>query len=196
MKTHRFERWLTAATTLTAFLGAHGLVQAQQRAATMETPIITWTNMARQQYGRPVLTPNARLTWAAQQHALNMAAQEIMSHTLDGRTCADRVKLTGYPYVVVGENVAYNFGYANPDWKLFESWVKSPGHWQNIMHPEFTEIGVGVAQSRSGKFYACQVFGRAAGPLPSRVVPYHAYPASRAMQPSQDTMFYYYQPDE
>src|ERR1019366_8054798 len=139
-----------------------GSLQAQQPAPALEAPIVSWTNMARQYYGRSPVTPNPKLTQAAQMHARNMASQETMSHVLDGMTMADRVRIVGYPYAAVGENVAFNFGYQNPGWMLFESWLTSPGHLQNIMNGQFTEIGVGVAQSPSGKFYACQVFGRPA----------------------------------
>jgi uncharacterized protein YkwD len=138
-------------------------LQAQQLVPMMEAPIVAWTNLARQQHGVLPVRPNALLTRAAQMHALTMAAQEKMSHTLNGTTPADRVRMVGYPYECAGENVAFNFGYPNPDWKLFEGWMNSPGHFQNIVNGQFTEIGVAVACSASGKFYACQVFGRPQG---------------------------------
>src|ERR1700730_10207114 len=40
------------------------------------------------------------------------------------------------------------------------SWKKSPGHRKNMLDPDSTEIGVGVARSKDGKYYAVQDFGR------------------------------------
>lgn len=132
---------------------------AQQPVPWMETLIVSWTNSYRQQAGRGPLQVNPRLSYAARLHAWTMAQRDQMGHNVDGTTCADRVKLTGYTYQYIGENVAYNEGYPDPAWKFFEGWMNSSGHWQNIQHPVFTEIGVGVYRSASGKFYACQVFG-------------------------------------
>lgn len=165
---------------------------AQQLVPSMESPLFAWTNIARTHYGRPPVTSNAKLTRAAQLHALNMAAQETMSHSLDGKTFVDRVQMTGYPYAMVAENVAWNFGYQHPAWQLFDGWMKSEGHYRNIMNEQFTELGVGVARSPSGKFYACQVFGRPAAAAPS-AVPYWIQETSPARQPSQQSnVFYWY----
>jgi uncharacterized protein YkwD len=156
-------RTIEAVATLSLLVFA-GSVPAQQLVPSMDYPIFAWTNMARQQQGRGPLTTNAKLTQAAQMHAMNMAAQEHMSHNLNGQGLVDRIRMVGYAYGGAAENVAFNFGYQNPGWKLFESWMISPGHYQNIMNGQFTEIGVAVAQSASGKFYACQVFGHPASP--------------------------------
>lgn len=175
-------------TTLTAALmlmWLPGAARAQQLVPWMEAPIISWTNTARHHYGRSTVTPNARLTRAAQQHALNMAAQETMSHSLDGLNLVDRVNRVGYAYANVGENVAYNFGYQNPTWQLFDGWMKSEGHFRNIVNGEFTEIGVGAAYSASGRFYACQVFGRPASMAAPYAIPYSNYTGIYPTQPSQ-----------
>src|ERR1043165_7286514 len=156
MKKGPWVRMSAIAATVTFFLFVSPRSgHAQQLVPWMETPMYSWTNMARQQYGLPPLTPNAQLTQAAQMHALNMAAQETMSHSLNGQNLVDRLRRVGYAYAGAAENVAYNFGYQNPGWQLFEGWMRSPGHYKNIMHSQMTEIGVGVAYSASGKFYAC-----------------------------------------
>jgi uncharacterized protein YkwD len=165
-------------TVLTLLLFVPRPAQAQQMVPELESPIAMWTNMARHHSGRAPLAANAQLTKAAQVHAWNMAVQETMSHNLGGYTPADRVRWTGYAYSGVAENVAFVFGYDHPAWQLFQSWMTSEGHLRNIQNEQFTEIGVGVARSPSGKYYACQVFGRpiTASPYPT------AYPAYRAYQ--------------
>lgn len=169
-----------------------GSLHAQQLLPWLESPIISWTNMARYQQGRGPLTFNRQLTQAAQMHALNMAAHETMSHSLDGMNLVDRINRVGYAYANVGENVAFNFGYQNPSWNLFESWLKSPGHWQNMMNEQFTEIGVGVAISATGRYYACQVFGRPAMPMSPYLYPYPSYGAVGGRTDGQHPMFYYW----
>ncbi len=175
----KIDRLPMALTVLTLLLVAPHPAQAQQIVAELEAPIAMWTNMARQQTGRAPLAANAQLTKAAQMHAWNMAASETMSHTLGGYTPADRVRWAGYAYSGVAENVAFVFGYEQPAWQLFQSWMTSEGHLRNIQNEQFTEIGVGVARSASGKYYACQVFGRpmSASPYPTAYPAYRAYPS-------------------
>ena len=168
MKTIRYSRALALVVLLLpgwAFAqGSKASQPAQPPAppapADMEAPIIAWTNLARMQQGKAPLRVNDDLTRAARMHARNMANQDQMSHSLDGYTLVDRVRRTGYSYVGLGENIAFVGGYAYPAWMLFDGWMRSEGHYRNIMKDEFTEIGVGVARAQNGKYYACQVFGR------------------------------------
>ena len=37
-------------------------------------------------------------------------------------------------------------------------WENSSGHYQNMVNPEITRIGVGLARSDSGLYYYCQIF--------------------------------------
>jgi uncharacterized protein YkwD len=150
---------------------------AQQHAAPLEGPIIFWTNHFRQQKGLHPLQVDPKLTYAARMHAYHMAVRETMAHELDGSTPVDRVRHAGYEYRAVAENVAWCEGYADPAWQLFTGWMHSPGHYRNLMGPQYTQIGVGVYRSRSGQFYACQVFGT---PLPP------ALPAGVGAVPAQN----------
>lgn len=174
----RIQRLLLTLTGLAFLLFLPRPAQAQQIMPEMESSIGMWTNMARMQSGRKPLAANAQLTKAAQVHAWNMAQQETMSHTLGGYGPADRVRWAGYAHAGMAENVAFVFGYDHPAWQLFQSWMTSEGHLRNIQNEQFTEIGVGVARSPSGKYYACQVFGRpmTAAPYPAASPAYRAYP--------------------
>lgn len=59
-----------------------------------------------------------------------------------------------------GENVAYNYGYSNPVQVAVSGWLKSPGHYANIMG-DFNQTGVGVAKSSKGEYYFTQIFVKA-----------------------------------
>lgn len=112
---------------------------------------------------RASLTPvrrNAELTRAAQLQAEQMAAAGKLAHELPGSrfpTLAGRLKLVGYQYRSVGENVAegYTSGAA-----LMAGWMTSAPHRANILSARFTETGVGMARSKTGRTYTAQVFAR------------------------------------
>lgn len=49
---------------------------------------------------------------------------------------------SGYPYAHAGENLAE--GFYNTD-LIVTAWINSPTHYENIVKPEYREIGIGVA---------------------------------------------------
>jgi uncharacterized protein YkwD len=136
--------------------------------------IIAADNGLRAQNGLPALTVNPLLAQAAQAHAENMAQQDKYGdsgtdgHILDGHDFIYRLAQVGYQYSTAGENVAYNYGYSDPTGQLISQWFNSQGHRDNILRNTFTETGVGVAVSATGKVYACQLFGAPpAAPAPA-----------------------------
>jgi hypothetical protein len=102
---------------------------------------------------------NEQLNAAAQRQAEDMAANNFMDHEgSDGSHPADRTADAGYPSSYVGENVARGYETAEG---VVAGWVDSDGHCQNLMNPEYTEMGVGHAISQStGEHFWAQVFGR------------------------------------
>jgi len=122
-----------------------------------EKGVLELTNAERKSEGVPALKPNARLLKAAREHAANMARQDKLEHILDGKSYVDRVKATGYPLHMVGENIAH--GSQNPE-QVIKLWMDSPGHKMNLLRKEFTEIGIGLAVNEKGEKYWVQVFGR------------------------------------
>ena len=85
-----------------------------------------------------------------------MAAQDMLDHTLEDRTFADRAKDAGYQYRLIGENIAWR---PESPKELLEGWMNSPLHRENILKEGFTEIGVGVAKNQKGERYWVQLFG-------------------------------------
>jgi uncharacterized protein YkwD len=121
-----------------------------------EKGVLDHTNAQRKAAGLPELIPNAKLMEAARGHSINMARQCRMSHSLDGRTHADRIAAAGYSYSACGENIAWN--QTNPE-QVLSSWMRSSGHRANILSRNYTEIGVAVAVNDRGERYWTQVFG-------------------------------------
>jgi uncharacterized protein YkwD len=57
----------------------------------------------------------------------------------------------------VGENVAWGQNISLE--QTMADWMNSQGHRYNILKKEFTEIGLGYAKNKDGKYYCTQVFG-------------------------------------
>jgi uncharacterized protein YkwD len=56
-----------------------------------------------------------------------------------------------------GENLAE--GYHTAD-EVVNAWMASPEHKANILKPDFTTMGIGIA-NKNGKNYWAQIFGMA-----------------------------------
>ncbi len=98
---------------------------------------------------------NKLLIQTAKRHSKDMNKNNFFSHTsqTDGSNVAIRAKDAGYDWLVIGENLAYY----DPDPSeetIMEGWINSPGHCENIMNPDFKEIGM----YKDG-IYWTQVFG-------------------------------------
>jgi uncharacterized protein YkwD len=137
---------------------------------TVAAKIVEGINAARKKKGLSPLKVEARLARAAQQHSDAMAKEDFFDHRdKRGRGPADRVDATGYQWRGVAENIALNSGYADPAPQAVEGWLRSTGHYKNLMNPDYTETGVGVARiTRTDartrrtmeRWYFTQVFAR------------------------------------
>ena len=66
---------------------------------------------------------------------------EEFSHTRpDGSTCFTVLKEFGLSYSTCGENIA--MGTQMSPQKAMEMWTNSPGHYKNMVNPDFEEIGL------------------------------------------------------
>ena len=98
---------------------------------------------------------NELLINAARQHSDWMLANNTFSHTgIGGSSARDRIEASGYQPGWSGENIAMTryvgTGHLERDvTSLHEGLFESAGHRTNLLHEEFTEIGIGV---RTGKF--------------------------------------------
>ncbi|HEX8697980.1 MAG TPA: CAP domain-containing protein [Myxococcaceae bacterium] len=108
----------------------------------------------------PSLTLNAKLQCAARKHSKDMGLKNYFSHTgLDGSTFTQRITWAGYtPYRYAGENISA--GYTTPA-EVVNGWMASAGHCNNIMNPNFRNLGVGYFYGTTStyKHYWTQNFG-------------------------------------
>jgi len=130
--------------------------------ATFAQQVFNLVNLERAAADVPLLEIDTRLVAAAQDHADWMAASGIMSHTGEGDSSpADRAAAAGFPYVMLGENVAA--GYSTPE-AVVQGWMNSTGHRANILRESFTLAAVGYAASSGSGWghYWVNMFGSAA----------------------------------
>ncbi|MDX3521884.1 CAP domain-containing protein [Streptomyces scabiei] len=121
------------------------------------TEVIILTNGERAGAGLPPLSPDARLTAAAQAHSADMVARSFYAHTSpDGGEPWHRAAAAGSTHRSVGENIACGQRSAA---EVVRGWMDSPGHRANILKPDFTHIGVGFVGGGEAGTYWTQLFG-------------------------------------
>ncbi len=157
--------------TFTLALVGYGEVQ-QDRPSWAQRELHTYTNLVRVDpmawagdYGcsttafssterspKPALLYHDGLTEIAQLHSEDMARHGFMDHdSWDGTSFGDRV-WPYYPGSTIGENVAA--GYGDNAAALWQGWMCSAGHRENIMSAAFTDLGCGERNA-----YYTQDFG-------------------------------------
>ncbi|MBI2592131.1 hypothetical protein HYW36_01505 [Candidatus Saccharibacteria bacterium] len=103
------------------------------------------TNKERARQGLPILTLNDRLDLAAQAKAQDMTTRDYWSHkTPDGQPPWIFVAQSNYTYQKLGENLAAGF---ENERSTINGWMASQTHKANILDPNFSDVGFGIAQS-------------------------------------------------
>ena len=125
--------------------------------------IISLTNLKREEAGLMPLQPDPALTAAAQDKLDDMAARAYFAHLdPDGIGSWQFIDNHGYRYYYAGENLAKNF---NSSIDVVNAWMSSPDHRNNLLSPNYTNIGVAVVQSGNSR-YIVQLL---ATPLPQNL---------------------------
>lgn len=148
---------------------------------TTEVERLVWqyTNEIRTERGLSQVDYAPRIAEAARDHAHNMAQHDYIGHTQpNGQTGEERYQdlcdYEGSGYLF-GENAGGTWYKQNIlDWEtnrtvylenesevaryLVTGWLMSEGHRENMLNPEWTEMGVGAAVRDDGKVFAAQTF--------------------------------------
>ena len=115
----------------------------------------------KQRFGpTPPLAWNDKLAAAALAHSREMAMRNYFDHVdPSGGAVAERASREGYPWRVIGENIAAGIG--SPQ-QAVAGWLASPGHCANILSPDFTEMSAAYAinDGAAMEIYWTQVFGK------------------------------------
>ncbi len=125
--------------------------------------LVDYANQDRDTKNYGHLAINSVLEKAAQMKADDMAAKGYFAHkSPDGKTPWYWFQQVGYDFSYAGENLAVNF---SDSVDVNTAWMNSPGHRDNILNSNFSEVGIataeGMYQGRKTTFVV-QLFGRPA----------------------------------
>jgi uncharacterized protein YkwD len=125
--------------------GGHPLVSpsADLHVQAFETELIRLVNVYRVSKGLSALQDEAEIRDVARAHSEHMIVHGFFGHSSpEGLSPADRLDEAGVAWSGVGENLAA--GYGSPQ-AVFDAWLLSPEHRQNIESETWTHTGVGYA---------------------------------------------------
>jgi uncharacterized protein YkwD len=108
--------------------------------------LLILTNQQRQNNNLAPLTDNSELDQAAANKAADMFSKDYWAHNApDGTTPWVFIKSAGYNYIYAGENLARGFNSASD---VISAWMNSPEHRQNVLSPNYQNVGFAVATGR------------------------------------------------
>lgn len=88
---------------------------------------------------RPLDVDHA-LVRAARDHSRTMLSRGIFAHG----DFAGRLRAHGVRFPFLAENLAWGTGSYASARSIVRSWLASPGHRANLLHPRFRKIGIGA----------------------------------------------------
>lgn len=154
------KKWLLILLSLALMLSA--LPAKNMSIENFEKEVWRLTNIERSRYSLPALTYEPGLVKLARYHSQNMLQRDFFAHRdPQGFDIAGRRKKY-YPTLVVssvGENIGKfrnSTGSFSPQ-ELVAGWMNSPSHRENILHPDYTHLGVGIVK-QGGTLFATQNF--------------------------------------
>src|SRR3989344_776264 len=121
--------------------------------------LVSQLNAKRASAGLDPLTENSALDEAALLKAEDMVANNYFSHESPmGVTPWFWFGLVNYQYRYAGENLAV--GFADTE-DIFQAWLHSPSHRDNLLNPNYTEVGYAVVQGfgPNNAILVVQLFG-------------------------------------
>jgi len=124
----------------------------------IEAEVARLVNAERAKNGLGPLKLNWQLSRVARYKSADMRDKNYFSHTSPTYGSPfDMMKAFNIAYSTAGENIAAGQTTAEA---VMTSWMNSPGHRQNILSTNFSEIGVGYATGGSYRYYWTQMFIR------------------------------------
>jgi uncharacterized protein YkwD len=106
--------------------------------AAMRSAVVCLINVQRSAHRLPGLRESSRLDQSAQNWTDRMVNAGQFTH---GTNFWNRISAVGYDWSNVGENIAT--GFSTPR-QVVDGWMASTGHCQNILAPQFANVGTGV----------------------------------------------------
>ncbi|MDQ3924766.1 MAG: CAP domain-containing protein [Actinomycetota bacterium] len=117
-------------------------------------------NQTRASNGLATLCVHRALTEAAQYHSQEMIDKGYFDHnSYDGESFSARLERFGYDsYEEVGENIAWGSGTNAYPESIFQIWMNSSEHQENILSPNYREVGIGTATGECEGYSGCTMY--------------------------------------
>ena len=145
-----------------ALVQAATLVEPSAPVPSPGTLMSQLVNADRVSFGLQPLVYDQELTDVARWRSEDMAARAYFSHdigNMPGRVVFEVLQAQGVRYRAAGENLARTNGSAEHTAAVAEaSLMDSPTHRANILRPDYTHLGVGVAVAPDGRVLYTQLF--------------------------------------
>lgn len=126
--------------------------------AKFQQEVVDLVNKERTSRGLKPVTFNTELSKVATLKSQDMIDKNYFDHNSPTYGSPfDMMKKFGISYKAAGENIA--MGQKTPQ-EVMNSWMKSSGHRKNILSPDFTELGVGVASNGSSLYWTQMFIGK------------------------------------
>jgi uncharacterized protein YkwD len=126
------------------------VVPAVDNVAVVDQATLCLLNQQRAAEGVAPLVENAALSSASTGYSEQMVAQGFFAHeSPDGGTLVERLTGAGYlgeddPWLV-GENIGWGQGTLATPRSMVSAWMGSPGHRENLLSADYSEVGLGLA---------------------------------------------------
>lgn len=118
--------------------------------------VLDLVNAERAKRGISALTLDSSLSSVATKKSQDMIDKNYFDHTSPTYGSPfDMMKQFGISYRTAGENIAK--GQKTPQ-EVVAAWMNSEGHRKNILNPNFTNLGVGIAKDSNKTTYWTQMF--------------------------------------
>jgi uncharacterized protein YkwD len=104
---------------------------------------------------------DARLAAVARAHSEEMASKGFFGHAaIDGSMPGVRISRAGIQWRASGENIAKFPDISEAETAFMNEPKFQPNHRANILNPDFTHVGVGIARGPDGMLYITQEFAQ------------------------------------
>ena len=144
--------------------GQNAVVRARrvgaQSGTDVEFQLLDLVNRQRLHANLAALTWNAEIADVARGYSERMAREDFFDHfDPQGRTAIDRAsKVRGWSFI--GENLFVSEDVRDLPAFAVRGWMGSVTHRTNMLDPQWTSTGIGVARASNGDIYITELFTR------------------------------------
>jgi uncharacterized protein YkwD len=124
-----------------------------------ERRIFARINELREMHGSGTLRWSEDLAECARQQSVRKVELRFPGHNDPERgDVAQRLRTAGIEWMRCGENLFMERGWDDPVNFAVVFWWYSPGHQENLLNPEYTDTGIGLAQGADRAWFVTQIF--------------------------------------